>query len=244
MAPVKVQLPKHHVRKLSLIKAGLDLFRDPVPSMRDMYLKLAGGIGAPVRHTTTKLTPTREAREAAARFMESGGLVRGKVVAMAPGARWETKRWPAGHFHTLALELEALGYGVLVVGDSSEKELCGSIATGTKAINASGKLSLGELAAALGNSSVLVTNDSAPLHMAEAVGTPVVALFGPTVRQFGYFPLLPDSIVMERHLDCRPCSRNGSGPCRIERRECLEDILPSEVLGNVLRLAQARGESA
>jgi heptosyltransferase-2 len=66
--------------------------------------------------------------------------------------------------------------------------------------------------------------------MAEAVGTPVLALFGPTVREFGYFPIRPGSRVMERSLDCRPCSRNGKRPCHRGDLACLRDIPPDEVL--------------
>ncbi len=70
------------------------------------------------------------------------------------------------------------------------------------------------------------TNDSGLLHLAEAAGTPVLAFFGPTVRQFGYFPCLDDSEVLEVELDCRPCSRNGKRPCHREDLACLREITP------------------
>ena len=77
---------------------------------------------------------------------------------------------------------------------------------------------------------LLVTNDSAPLHMAEAVGTPVVALFGPTVRELGYHPQLHSSLMLGLDLMCRPCSRNGARPCHLDTKECLVGLKPSRVL--------------
>ncbi len=129
------------------------------------------------------------------------------------------------------------------MGSDSDSASCRAATAGEGCMDACGRLSLLETAAALERAAVLVTNDSAPLHMAEAVGTPVVALFGPTVRQFGYFPLLEESIVIERDLECRPCSRNGSRPCHLENRDCLDTIGPDEVLGSVHHVLEAVGET-
>lgn len=85
------------------------------------------------------------------------------------------------------------------------------------------------MAEVLARCRVAVTNDSGLLHLSEAVGTPVVALFGPTVRAFGYFPLLASSLALERELDCRPCSRTGSRPCHRGDLACLDRIPAAEV---------------
>jgi ADP-heptose:LPS heptosyltransferase len=80
----------------------------------------------------------------------------------------------------------------------------------------------------------VVTNDSGLMHVAEAVGTPVVALFGPTVRGFGYFPSLPRSAVLETNgLECRPCSRNGRRPCWRGDHACLTRIDSEAALARV-----------
>ena len=62
------------------------------------------------------------------------------------------------------------------------------------------------------------------MHLAEAVGVPVLALFGPTVDAFGYYPSRPDSKVVERDIPCRPCSRNGSRTCPRGTQECMVEI--------------------
>lgn len=241
-ARIKIQLRKDQIRKFSLINVNRDLYADPV-SMKDAYLYLIGELDVEVGSVPTRLDPPSDAAAAADALFEAGGLEDKTVVALAPGARWETKRWPEENFIRLSQELESGGYGILVLGGDSERDLCGRVARDTGAVNTCGRLSLMETAAALRKASVLVTNDSAPLHIAEAVGTPVVALFGPTVRQFGYFPLLDESVALERDLDCRPCSRNGAGPCRLESRICLEQILPLTVLTTLKKLLETTGEN-
>ena len=233
----KVQLGKNQVRKLSLIRAGKDLFGDTV-SMKDRYLNLIAALGDEIPDVSTRLDPPPEAEATVNALFEEYGLTGGQVVALAPGARWETKRWPTVRFSDLA---KTLGCRVLVIGAASEKEICRIAASTDGSVNACGKLSLMETASALKRTSVLVTNDSAPLHIAEAVGTPVVALFGPTVKQFGYYPLLDKSTVLERNLKCRPCSRNGARPCHIESRYCLDTIDTGEVLSAISQILESTG---
>jgi len=94
----------------------------------------------------------------------------------------------------------------------------------------SGQRDLRELATDLASCDRLVCNDSGLLHLAEAVGTPVVALFGPTTTAWGYFPLHPQSRVVETELGCRPCSRNGSRACALQHRLCMELLSTQEVV--------------
>jgi ADP-heptose:LPS heptosyltransferase len=113
---------------------------------------------------------------------------------------------------------------------------------GVEILDGSGPRDLLELAQDLADSDRLLCNDSGLLHLAEAVGTPVVALFGPTTRAWGYFPLDPRSRVIETELACRPCSRNGGRPCRLQHRLCMELLSVREVtdaLGAVADLEAA-----
>ncbi len=240
-AESKVQLVKDQVRKLSLIRAGKNLYGDTV-SMKDRYLGLISALGAEVPDVSTRLDPPAEAEAAVDTFFTEHGLTGRPIVVLAPGARWETKRWPAENYSEIAKAIKGSGNRVLVIGDRSEKEICRITASGDRAVDASGRLSLMETASALKKASVLVTNDSAPLHIAEAVGTPVVALYGPTVRQFGYYPLLGKSTALEKDLECRPCSRNGARPCHIEKRDCLDTIDTGEVLAAIDRILGSDGE--
>ena len=94
----------------------------------------------------------------------------------------------------------------------------------------------------LGRLSALVTNDSGLMHLAAAVGTPVVALFGPTVTEFGFAPAGPGHQVLERPLDCRPCSVHGTERCPRGHFRCMKETAPEEVLAALDRLDRRRGQ--
>ena len=81
------------------------------------------------------------------------------------------------------------------------------------------------LCALLGSADAAVTGDSAPMHLADAAGTPVLALFGPTTREWGFVPSGDRDAVLELDLPCRPCSLHGSGACPHEHA-CLAQIHP------------------
>ncbi|MBC7186037.1 MAG: glycosyltransferase family 9 protein, partial [Calditrichaeota bacterium] len=90
---------------------------------------------------------------------------------------------------------------------------------------------------------VLVCNDSAPLHLGVAVGTPVVAVFGPTVTDFGFGPLGKGHVVIERELPCRPCAIHGGRKCPIGTHECMTGIAGEEVYRAVRRCWEEANEA-
>jgi len=153
-------------------------------------------------------------------------------IALAPGARWPTKRWPLHHlvaFTTDWLESHD-GEFVILLGPDEQDWLDQPAAralAGRDRVQVITGATLVETAQELAQCRATVTNDSGLLHLSEAVGTPVVAMFGPTVRAFGYAPLLPHSRLLEVELECRPCSRTGSRPCHRGDLACLESIAPS-----------------
>ncbi len=153
------------------------------------------------------------------------------VLGLAPGAQWDTKRWPDGNFAALARAFLARNEASVRIFLGPREESWFDASTlaelaGEPRVTLVRGRSLEEVAAELAGCRLLVCNDSGLLHLAEAVGTPVLAFFGPTVRQFGYFPRLPASGVMERDLRCRPCSRNGKPPCHRHDLACLAEISP------------------
>lgn len=160
-----------------------------------------------------------------------------QLIALAPGSVWETKRWSAENFALLAAQLQGLGYRVLLIGSPKERALCESIMEGA-ALAAddmlAGKLSLPQLVALCSVVHRVITNDSAPLHIAESLGTPVTALFGPTVPEFGFAPYLPESRVVERRgLPCRPCGIHGHRVCPVGTHECMVSLSVGDVLDTV-----------
>ncbi len=170
-------------------------------------------------------------------LIEAGVQAGGGFVALAPGSIWGTKRWP--YYAALA---EALDGPVVVVGGADDAPLAEAIVARVpgRAVSAVGRLSLRESAALLARADALVTNDSAPLHFASAVGTPVVALFGPTVPAFGFGPLGPGEVVEHPDLACRPCSRHGPQTCPLGHHRCLREVTPDVVLAALGRIRAGR----
>lgn len=157
------------------------------------------------------------------------------LLGLAPGAHWATKRWPTERFaEVLGRHAAAGGRTRIFLGPQEGAWWDGSplaIAALDSGAEVLHDLPLVEVARGLSACGAVLTNDSGLLHLAEAVGRPVVALFGPTVRDFGYFPGRPDSVVLETDLDCRPCSRNGKRPCHRGDLACLERIPVEQALG-------------
>jgi heptosyltransferase-2 len=167
-------------------------------------------------------------------FLRMAGIA-APFLALAPGSIWGSKRWP--HYGALARGLIERMPLVLVggpedrpLGDTIIREAVGGSPAGAMA-NAAGRLTLRQSAALIERAGVLVTNDSAPLHLAQAVGTPTVAIFGPTVPAFGFGPRGPRDVVVDMEgLACRPCSAHGPRACPLRHHLCLQALPVEDVL--------------
>ncbi len=195
----------------------------------DRLLALANGASGVY---PPQLRPTAADEQAAA------ALIEGAFVALAPGSIWGSKRWP--YFGELARRL-ADYTPVVVVGGQDDVGLGEQIRRAAeggegrrRVVNACGKLTLRQSAALIGQASALVTNDSAPLHVATAMGTPIVALFGPTVTAFGFGPVRAgDVAVGVDGLQCRPCSSHGPPQCPLGHHRCLRELTVEAVLAAI-----------
>ncbi len=166
------------------------------------------------------------------------GFTRRPVIALAPGSVWSTKRWPAASYGELAGKLARDGCSVILLGAARDRDLCEEViqtaAHDDAILNAAGTTSLTGTGELLRRSRVLVSNDSAPVHIALGVGTPVIALFGPTVPAIGFAPVGPhDRLVEVAGLPCRPCNIHGGNECPIGSFECMRGISVVRVLSAV-----------
>ena len=149
-------------------------------------------------------------------------------VAVAPGARWPTKRWTSEGFARVIEELRARGIGAVLVGDERDRDFAGEVRTSCKVPSLVGRTDLPTLAGVLSMASVLLGNDSGPVHLANAVGTPAVAIFGPTHPKLGFAPLKGRALTVD--LPCSPCSLHGERPCPRGDRVCIRGITTEDVL--------------
>ncbi len=210
------------------------------------YVEALSPLGVGESSFLPRLYPSEgDAARAREALLAGGWDGKSKIFAFAPGARWQTKKWPAEKWIDLAKSVSSgTDAFIAVVGAQNEAGECEIILRESSARGAilAGKLSLMETAALLGMSAALVTNDSAPMHMATAVGTPVLAIFGPTVKGFGFYPLGPRDQVVERKIACRPCALHGKDKCPLGHFACMREIDPSSVYGALLKAA-GEGES-
>lgn len=161
------------------------------------------------------------------------------MITIAPGAGRNTKRWPFEYFVKVINDLKNYKAKVILVGGYGDKSLCEEIQKrcSPELINLCGETTLLETAAVLKKSDLIITNDTGVLHMAVALQRKVVAIFGPTVKEFGFYPTLAHNQVIEHSdMQCRPCSYHGSDTCPKVHFRCMKEIEPDRVLEAAMQL--------
>jgi heptosyltransferase-2 len=167
--------------------------------------------------------------------LDRAGVDGRPLVGLAPAtARGSSRRWPARSFAELAHRLRAAGLTPVVIAGPGEERLAAEVAGDVTAVAAT-EVDVAGLAGVLAGLEVLVTNDSGPMHLAAAVGTRVVALFGPT-DPARTAPLGEDHELLSLFLDCAPCLRPV---CPLGHTACLNELPVAEVLDAVLDVVQA-----
>jgi heptosyltransferase-2 len=207
-------------------------------------MDLAAVLGADpvVDSSSTRLLPVDGiAREKISEiFQENGITPNEKLVAFHPGASCPSKRWPQENFRSLAQKvLEESGCRVVIVGDGGEESTARSIAEGlgSRVLDLAGQLSLRELAALLSRCELLVSNDSGPVHVAAAVGTRVISLFGRNQAGLSvqrWKPLGHGHAVIQKDVGCVVCLAHR---CTIGF-ECMKAIHVEDVLAQFRKMIQ------
>jgi heptosyltransferase II len=213
--------------------------RAPTGHEVERLLALAGRRMRAAPPVSLALTTKDEA--AADGWLAERGIAPG-FTAIAPGSIWGTKRWP--YYPALAAALEG---PLVVVGGSEDATLADQLVAAApgRAWSAAGVLSLRVSAALIERARVLVTNDSAPLHLATAVGTPVVAIFGPTVPEQGFGPRGSRSLALgHAGLACRPCSAHGPQVCPLGHHRCMRELPVETVAEATVMVAGAEERRA
>jgi len=159
-----------------------------------------------------------------------------KFIAIAPGSAQFTKQWPKEYFASLIKSLEQNGWIIFLIGGKEDRTLSEEIieSKSLSSVNLAGDLSILESAALISKMDLVISNDSAPLHIANAVQTDVFAIFGPTVKDFGFYPYRDNGRILEVNLDCRPCGKHGGDKCPLEHFKCMVDLTPEQVYKEVV----------
>lgn len=193
-------------------------------------------LGIELRDPHLEVWPDEGDEKFADEFLQSQWLNKEEVligINVGASSRWQTKAWPVKHMKKLCEELSKKGFRVIFTGTAEDGKIAAEISKGlphAKLINACAKTTINQLACLIKRCKVFISADSAPLHIANAVDTPFIALFGPTDPERHLAPSTK-GIVITKELACSPCYKPN---CKT--RQCLEEITPEEVLTKIEEL--------
>jgi len=197
-------------------------------------------LGIDILDRNLTLWPKKEDLEYVENLLKGEWLAEDQVLIgmnITASSKWQTKRWPIKNFAKLADELtKRYNARIVITGSDEDKEEAEKLNRLTKAkpIIASGKTTFMQLVALIARSEVFITGDSAPMHIAAAMKTPFVALFGPTSPK-RHFPPAQKCTVIYKKLKCSPCYKP-----KCNTRTCMKKISEDEVLSAVSKYIKDR----
>jgi heptosyltransferase-2 len=204
----------------------------------DRNLSLLSDFNRGLPDKTPELFPTSEDFSYASQLLQDSGVKENdKMVGIAPGSVWATKRWLPERFAEVSdFLIEEAGAKVIFLGSKEDERLCSEIAKlmEEKPVILTGKTNILQSAAIISKCKVILSNDSAPVHIASAMRKPVVAIFGSTIPEFGFAPYGEGNIVIEKKMKCRPCGIHGKNRCPEKHFKCMTEITTREVFQALL----------
>ncbi len=193
----------------------------------DRYMKIAAALGCKTDSVEFPLPPVVDGKD-----LKSFRKEHGEYIVIVPGARWDTKIWPAAYFGEVASRLPTRS---VVVGSRADRGIAEKVVESSrgKAVSLAGSTTLTELIEIMKGASLVISNDSGPMHIAAAVGVPVVAIFGPTSpeRTGPYGDL---HVIVRSGAACSPCFKKKCGDWK-----CMKEVRPSEVYKKARHLLPA-----
>ena len=181
----------------------------PVPTLDahavDRYLRLGPMLGLDDGPADFSFPIPRDATARVEALLARHGISQQRLLTLAPGTIWETKHWHGDGFAEVARHFMHKGFAVALTGSPRERDACAAVtALAPGAVNLAGETTLAELAALIRRSTICVTNDSGPMHLAVALDRPVVSIFGPTDPVW-IGPYGRSEAVLQAGLSCVPC---------------------------------------
>ena len=218
---------KHVFNRLLLVKYKVDAYNIVRPVFL-RFLDTAKKLGVHYDNKKTELIVPKEIQRAVDNYLEDNGIKPHKnIIVVCPGASFLNKQWQVEKLQAITeLIITKLHFQVVLLGGLKEQKICQEIADKSNgaALNVAGIFDLSQSAAVLNRAQATIANDTGMLHMSEALNVPVVGIYGPTVRQFGYFPVLEQSKVAQVELACRPCTKMGMNTCPKGTFDCTQSI--------------------
>ncbi len=175
-------------------------------------------------------------------FLNSFSINHSKIIAVAPGSVWATKRYPAEYYLSLTEKLTELNFTVVLVGGKEDFNLSEKIINGnSKIFNFCGRLNFIQSIYLLTKSVLLISNDSAPTHLGMCADIPVLTIYCSTVPDFGFYPYNKSSrYISYDKLECKPCGIHGFNKCPEKHFQCGYKLLPETVLREAISMLEER----
>lgn len=200
--------------------------------MVDIYLNLLREMDLRVESSLPYLEIKKSVQDEIDKKLISWGInPKEKLIALNTGGTWPTKRWTAKGFAQLGDILNRKYGRVILIGSLGDLPLVEGIVNlmETKPVIVTGKTNLRELAALLARCDLVISNDSGPVHVAAAVGTPTITIFGPS-DDLKYRPLGEKHKIVKAPIDCRPC---GKHQCPLNHHHCMTEIKVDAIIDEI-----------
>ncbi len=201
-------------------------------STTSAYLETLSEFGIPLQNLKPSLQLGSQELEQAQQFLRERKIdLQIPLIAVAPGARWESKRWPAERFSEVARQLkQQTNSQIIFFGSRPESDLLHFLSQQIKESILAIDLPYNLVAGLIQKCRLMISNDSGLMHIASALNIPTVAIFGPTHPRLGFAPNGNRSVVLTSNQPCSPCSLHGKNKCFQPARYCLENISVEMVL--------------
>jgi len=246
-----VRLRKHKIARFLLVKFKINLYKSLgyAQGVAERYIEPVSSLGVADDDNGLEIFVHKESLNTAERFLRtwaSGDT----FIGICPSAKHSNKMWLKERFaETAAVLAREAGEGVMLFGSRDEHGRCMDIeewihekCREIPVFNLAGRTSLLETAALMDHCSIVITNDSGLMHIAAARKRKVVAIFGPTVKELGFFPYGTLSTVIEHEsLRCRPCTHIGLPHCPKGHFKCMNEIPASRVIDAARQLLKVKG---
>ena len=223
---------KYSFKKFLLVKFKINLMKD-LPPIAERYILTINDLkDLSQNDLQPEIYTNPEAEKKAGEFIYELNIPGGKkLVCIIPGAKHFTKTYPPEYFIELIKKLGD-GYSFLLIGKGNDKNIIDKIKSGAgkNVYDLCGKLSLLELTALMKKCALVISGDTGTMHIAEAIGVPLIMIAGSSVKEFGFYPQSGNATVIENAgLSCRPCSHIGRETCPKGHFKCMKEILPDAV---------------
>ncbi|MDY6968217.1 MAG: glycosyltransferase family 9 protein [Spirochaetota bacterium] len=258
----KTKLNKHYIKRFLLVHTNINLYCSPY-SVINRYYDAAKVLNIQSEKNTEIWTNHEDLIKSietiksisnlnispiTGHFIGSKQIQQGlinkykqKIISIMPFAKWKTKEWGDSKFIELGCRLTEEETYVFILGGSEDKKRCEEISRciGKNAIALAGRLTLLETATALSISDCLVTNDTGVMHLGGAISIPVLAIFGCTTEELGFFPNERSAKVIQIPVKCRPCTAKGRLECPKKHFRCMKDITVDTIYSSLKQMLKS-----